>query len=358
MQLEEALKQYCDPYLATNLIDAKVVQQSTQDAEGQLHLVLQLGFPAARYAEELKQNLAQHLQNALALPQKPKIDISWKIVPHQVQTGQQGHPHIKNIIAVASGKGGVGKSTVAVNLALALRAEGGRVGILDADIYGPSQPWMLGVKQVPAAGKAPKKVLPVESHGLYSMSIGYWVDNEQPMIWRGPMVSGALSQLLNDTEWPELDYLIVDLPPGTGDIQLTMAQKIPVSGAVIVTTPQDLAVLDARKAYGMLQKVNINVLGIVENMAYYECAQCGHHDAIFGSHGGEQMAAQYNIPLLGQLPLNTHIRQQADSGMPTVVAEPEGELAQLYFTLARKVAAKLSLQPRNYGQLFGEIKVT
>ncbi|MFI4963478.1 MAG: iron-sulfur cluster carrier protein ApbC [Legionellales bacterium] len=358
MQLQEALGKYREPYLGCDLVSAKVLQKCEQSDDGQINLVLQLGFPAARYAEELKQNLTQYLQQTLSLEKKPHIEVQWKIVPHQVQQGQQGHPPIKNIIAVASGKGGVGKSTVAVNLALALQAEGARVGILDADIYGPSQPWMLGVKQVPEAGNAPKKVLPVQSHGLYSMSIGYWVDNEQPMIWRGPMVSGALGQLLNDTEWPELDYLVVDLPPGTGDIQLTMAQKIPVSGAVIVTTPQDLAVLDARKAYGMLQKVGITVLGVVENMSYYECSQCGHHDAIFGSKGGEHMAEQYGIPLLGQLPLNTLIREQADSGVPIVVAYPDSKLTQLYLAMARQVAAKLSLQPRNYGQLFGEIKVT
>jgi ATP-binding protein involved in chromosome partitioning len=285
------------------------------------------------------------------------ITIESKIVAHKPQTGQTSHAQIKNIIAVASGKGGVGKSTVAVNLALALQAEGAAVGILDADIYGPSQPRMLGIKQPPAAADKPKHVLPVMGHGLYSMSIGYWVDDEQPMIWRGPMVSGALQQMLNETEWPPLDYLIVDLPPGTGDIQLTLAQKIPVSGAIIVTTPQELAVLDARKAYGMLRKVSIPVLGIVENMAYYQCSHCHHQDAIFGSDGGKRMAEQYAIPLLGRLPLDTAIREQADAGKPTVVADPEGDLAKLYFALARRVAGQLSLQPRNFGQLFGNVKV-
>lgn len=281
-----------------------------------------------------------------------------KIASYQVQPGQQGHPKIKNIIAVASGKGGVGKSTVSVNLALALKAQGAAVGILDADIYGPSQPLMLGTNhQQPEAAPTDKKVLPIMSHGLYSMSIGYWVGEEQPMIWRGPMVSGALQQLLNDTEWPELDYLIVDLPPGTGDIQLTMAQKIPVSGAVIVTTPQDLSLLDAKKAYGMLKKVGITVLGVVENMSYHECSQCGHHETIFGSGGGEKMAEQFEIPLLAKLPLHPSIREQSDKGIPIVVADPNSELAQYYIEMAKKVAAQLSSQPRNYGQLFGQIKV-
>ncbi len=281
-----------------------------------------------------------------------------KVVPHQVQQGQQAHPTIKNIIAVASGKGGVGKSTVAVNLALALKELGATVGILDADIYGPSQPWMLGTnKQQPEPASVEKKVLPVMSHGLYSMSIGYFVDEEQAMIWRGPMVSTALQQLLNDTVWPELDYLIVDLPPGTGDIQLTMAQKIPVSGAIIVTTPQDLSVIDARKAYSMLKKVGITTLGVVENMSFHQCSHCGHHDTIFGAGGGVNMAEQYDIPLLAQLPLHPLIREQADSGKPIVAADPNSELAQYYIELAKKVATQLSLQPRNYGSLFGTIKV-
>jgi ATP-binding protein involved in chromosome partitioning len=355
-QIKDAIGIYRDPYLGMDLGSAKAIQKC-EVQNNKITIDVNLGFPAARYAAEFSLALAQHVQQAL----KMEVDIRthWKIVAHGVQQGQQAHPQIKNIIAVASGKGGVGKSTVAVNMALALKAEGAMVGILDADIYGPSQPLMLGTgKQQPEPGKAPKKVLPILSpQGIYSMSIGYWVDEEQPMIWRGPMVSTALQQLLNDTEWPALDYLIVDLPPGTGDIQLTLAQKIPVVGAVIVTTPQDIAVLDARKAYGMLRKVGITVLGVVENMAYYHCAQCGHEDAIFGEGGGTHMAEQYGIPLLGKLPLDAKIRQQADSGLPTVSAEPDSELAQGYFRIARKVAAQLSLQPRNYGQLFGKVEV-
>lgn len=354
-QIQKALSVYQEPALGTDLITAKAVQSCVQEA-GYFVINLQLGFPLARYHVAFVQQLTDFLRQQVG-DYHYDIRVTTKIVAHQPQKGQTAHAKIKNIIAVASGKGGVGKSTVAVNLALALQAEGAQVGILDADIYGPSQPRMLGAKQPPEPGVHPKHVLPVMRYGVASMSIGYWVDDEQPMIWRGPMVSGALQQLLNETEWPELDYLIVDLPPGTGDIQLTMAQKMPVSGAIIVTTPQELAVLDARKAYGMLDKVNIPVLGIVENMAYYECNHCHHHEPIFGTGGGAAMAAQYGIPLLAQLPLDAKIREQADNGMPTVVAEPESALAEFYFALARRVAGQLSLKPRHYGQLFGKIEI-
>ena len=247
---------------------------------------------------------------------------------------------IKNIIAVASGKGGVGKSTVAVNLALALMKEGASVGILDADIYGPSQPLLLGVTEQPEVTPE-KKFYPIIKHGIQSMSIGYLIDVNTPMVWRGPMVSGALQQLFNDTLWDKLDYLIIDLPPGTGDIQLTLSQKIPVSGAVIVTTPQDLALLDARKAVAMFQKVRVPVLGVVENMSLHRCSQCGHLESIFGEGGGERLAAEYKIEMLGALPLDIKIRQQADSGCPTVIAEPNSEIALQYREIARKVAAEL-----------------
>lgn len=355
-QIQQALSTYQEPALGMDFVTAKALQK----CEIQLNHVqidLLLGFPVRHYKTELVKHLTQHLHTTIGKQYEFEIRIETKIVAHQPQKGQTSHPQIKNIIAVASGKGGVGKSTVAVNLALALHAEGSQVGILDADIYGPSQPRMLGIKQQPGIAEKTKQMLPVVGHGVHSMSIGYWVDDEQPMIWRGPMVSSALQQMLNETQWPALDYLIVDLPPGTGDIQLTLAQKIPVAGAVIVTTPQDLALLDARKAYGMLCKVHIPVLGIVENMAYYECKQCGHHEAIFDTGGGERMAGQYALPLLGRLPLQTSIRVQTESGRPTVVAEPESQLAGLYFALARKVAGQLSLQPRSYGQLFGNVKV-
>ncbi len=251
--------------------------------------------------------------------------------------------NIKNIIAIASGKGGVGKSTTAVNLALALSQQGLRAGILDADIYGPSVPLMLGTHLRPEV-REQKKMLPVIAHGIQSMSIGYLIDENTPMIWRGPMVSGALQQLLNDTLWDNLDYLIIDLPPGTGDIQLTLVQKIPVTGAVIVTTPQDLALLDARRAIEMFRKVNVPILGIVENMSLHLCSQCGHAEPIFGEGGGQQMATQYGISFLGALPLDLHIREQTDSGKPTVVADPESANAKLYHKIAAELVEKLSLQ--------------
>jgi ATP-binding protein involved in chromosome partitioning len=250
-------------------------------------------------------------------------------------------PNIKNIIAVASGKGGVGKSTTAVNLALAFSKEGAHAGILDADIYGPSQPLMLGVKTHPEV-KDKKAIMPVLAHGIQSMSIGYLVDTTSPMVWRGPMVSMALQQLLNDTQWDNLDYLVIDLPPGTGDIQLTLAQKIPVTGAVIVTTPQDLALLDARRAYEMFKKVNVPVLGIIENMSLHRCTQCGHAEPIFGTGGGQRMAEQYAIELLGQLPLDIRIREQTDNGSPTVTSDPESQNAQLYLAIAKRIMMKLS----------------
>jgi ATP-binding protein involved in chromosome partitioning len=264
--------------------------------------------------------------------------------------------NIKHIVAVASGKGGVGKSTTAVNLALALAAEGARAGILDADIYGPSVPMMLGIKQRPEV-KDQKKMLPVMAHGLQSMSIGYLIDENTPMVWRGPMATGALQQLLTDTLWDNLDYLIIDLPPGTGDIQLTLAQKIPVSGAVIVTTPQDLALLDARRAYEMFRKVNVPVLGIVENMSMHICSECGHAEPIFGEGGGQRMAEQYHIPLLGALPLDWQIRQQTDGGKPTVAADPTGANAALYRGIARQIAAKLSLQTAQDSRKFPTIVI-
>ena len=260
------------------------------------------------------------------------------------------NPNIKNILAVASGKGGVGKSTTAVNLALALANRGARVGILDADIYGPSIPLMLGVHSRPQVTEQ-KKIQPLIAHGIQSMSIGYLVDEKTPMVWRGPMVSGALQQLLNDTLWDNLDYLIIDLPPGTGDIQLTLAQKIPVTAALIVTTPQDLALLDARRAYEMFNKVHVPVLGVIENMSIHICSQCGHAEPIFGEGGGKHIAEQYGIPLLGSLPLDLKIRQQTDSGKPTMVAEPESTNAKLYSEIAQQIVTALSSREKaNTGQ--------
>jgi ATP-binding protein involved in chromosome partitioning len=253
-------------------------------------------------------------------------------------------PEIRNIIAVASGKGGVGKSTVAVNLALALKAEGHRVGILDADIYGPSQPLMLGAKTRPTSPDG-KRMNPIEAHGLQAMSIGFLIDEEQPMIWRGPMVTQALAQMITETVWKDLDYLVIDLPPGTGDIQLSLAQRIPVSGAVIVTTPQDIALLDARRGIEMFRRVEVPVVGIVENMSTHVCSRCGHEDAVFGEGGGARLAEQYAVELLGQVPLDRRIREQTDGGKPTVVAEPDSPLAQRYREIARKTVAGLAGVP-------------
>ena len=267
------------------------------------------------------------------------------VTPRQVQAGLKPNPRIRNVIAVGSGKGGVGKSTTTVNLALALQAEGARVGILDADVYGPSIPTMLGLSGKPESPDN-KSIEPMRAFGVETMSIGFLVEADAPMIWRGPMATSALTQLFNDTRWDDLDYLLVDLPPGTGDIQLTLAQKIPVAGAVIVTTPQDIATLDARKALAMFQKVNVHVLGIVENMAVHVCSQCGHKEHLFGEGGGQRMAAQYGVPLLGSLPLDIGIREQGDAGKPVVVAAPDSAVAQAYRQAARAMVAQLELRPR------------
>jgi ATP-binding protein involved in chromosome partitioning len=258
---------------------------------------------------------------------------------------------------VASGKGGVGKSTVAVNVALALAQEGARVGVLDADIYGPSQPRMLGLMGRRPETRDGKSLEPLVAHGLEAMSIGFLVDDQQPMAWRGPMVTSALNQLLTQTNWGDLDYLIVDMPPGTGDIQLTLAQRVPVSGAVIVTTPQDIALADARKGLEMFQKVNVPVLGVVENMSLHVCTNCGHEEHIFGEHGGETLSAQYGVPLLGSLPLDRRIRVETDEGKPTVVAEPDGALARAFRAVALRAVGELAARAKDYSRLFPSISV-
>ena len=337
--LEATLGDFTDPVFDAGLVDC--IQDYDFDATS-AHLSLRLPVPARRYAEELRERLVAELTPQLD-GRTLSVEIDWEVAPQAVQGSLKPMPGIKNIIAVASGKGGVGKSTVSVNLALGLAAEGAKVGILDADIYGPSQPRMLGVDgKQPEVIEAEKKMIPVTAHGIAMMSIGLLVDAEQPTIWRGPMVTQALQQLLAETAWPELDYLIIDLPPGTGDTQLSLAQRIPVSGAVIVTTPQDIALLDARKGLKMFEKVGVTVLGIVENMSTHVCSNCGHVDEIFGAGGGAAMAEQYQVPLLGQLPLHREIRLQADSGAPTVVAEPDGSLAAAYRSVARRTALELS----------------
>jgi ATP-binding protein involved in chromosome partitioning len=282
--------------------------------------------------------------------------VDWKIDAHAVQKNVAAVEGVKNIIAIASGKGGVGKSTTAVNMALALSAEGANVGILDADIYGPSQPRMLGVSGKPDSADG-KSLEPLVSYHLQSMSIGYLIDEDTPMIWRGPMVTQALEQLLQDTNWKDLDYLIIDLPPGTGDTQLTLAQKVPVSGAVIVTTPQDIALLDARKGLKMFEKVEVAVLGVVENMSIHICSECGHEEHIFGSGGGSRMSEEFDVDFLGALPLDIRIREETDGGKPTVVAEPDSRISQIYREIARRTAAKLSLQSKNYSAKFPQIVI-
>jgi ATP-binding protein involved in chromosome partitioning len=353
-QVETALKEIIDPYLEMDLVSAKAVKHIGVDG-GKVTVDLVLGYPAKGWQEALAAKIKEKLA-ALPGVEDVQTNVSWKIASHAVQKGVKPIPNIKNIIAVASGKGGVGKSTVAVNLALALSAEGANVGILDADIYGPSQPRMLGVKMKPES-KDGRTLEPIVSYHLQAMSIGFLVDEETPMIWRGPMVTQALEQLLKDTNWKDLDYLVVDLPPGTGDTQLTLAQRVPVSGAVIVTTPQDIALLDARKALRMFEKVEIPVLGIVENMSTYICPQCGHEDHIFAEGGGQKMAEQYEVDFLGALPLDRRIREETDAGKPTVVADPDCRISQIYREIARRVAAKLSLQKKDYSAKFPGIVI-
>jgi ATP-binding protein involved in chromosome partitioning len=353
-QVETALKAVIDPYLEQDLVAAKAVRNIAVDG-GKVTVDIELGYPAKGHVADLGAKLREKVA-AIAGVKDVAINISSKIVAHGVQKGVKPIEGVKNIIAVASGKGGVGKSTVAVNLALALSAEGANVGILDADIYGPSQPTMLGSKMKPES-KDGKSLEPIMSYHMQSMSIGYLVDEETPMIWRGPMVTQALEQLLRDTNWQDLDYLVVDLPPGTGDVQLTLAQKVPVTGAIIVTTPQDIALLDARKGLKMFEKVDIPVLGVIENMSTHICSKCGHEEHIFGEGGGQRMSEQNDVDFLGALPLDIRIRVETDSGKPTVVADPECRISQIYRDIARRVAAKLSLKKKDFSAKFPSIVI-
>jgi ATP-binding protein involved in chromosome partitioning len=354
LRVEEAIQGYVDPYLEKDLLTAKAIKH-VAIADGRVDVTVELGFPALGYQEDLAAALKRRIE-ALGGVGTAAVAVEFKVLAHEVQKGLRPLPGVKNIIAIASGKGGVGKSTTAVNLALALQVEGAAVGILDADIYGPSQPRMLGVRQRPDTRDG-KSLEPVMSHGLQSMSIGYLIDEETPMVWRGPMVTQALEQLLKDTHWRELDYLVIDLPPGTGDTQLTLSQKIPVSGAIIVTTPQDIALLDARRGLKMFEKVSVPILGIVENMSIHICSHCGHEEHIFGEGGGRRMAEQYKVNFLGSLPLDIRIREETDSGNPTVVAQADSRIAQMYREIARKAAAKLALQARSYGHRFPNIVI-
>ncbi|MFO8156271.1 MAG: iron-sulfur cluster carrier protein ApbC [Pseudomonadota bacterium] len=355
LQVETALKDYVEPYLNTDLVSAKAVAGITIDG-GRATIDLVLGFPLEGYRRTLADAVAEVVtKNTPA--EGVTVNIEQRIESHAVQQGVSPINGVKNIIAVASGKGGVGKSTTAVNLALALAGEGATVGILDADIYGPSLPRMMGLSDEKPDSKDNKTLEPMVSYGVQSMSIGYLIEPDTPMIWRGPMVTQALGQLLNDTNWKDLDYLVIDLPPGTGDIQLTLAQQVPVSGALIVTTPQDIALLDAHKAHKMFEKVSVPSLGIVENMSIHICSNCGHEEHIFGEGGGQAMADQYGLELLGSLPLDIHIREQADGGKPTVAADPEGRVTEIYREIARATAARLSLQAREHSHKFPNIVV-
>lgn len=353
-QVQAALREITDPNTGKDYITSKAVRNIRIDGNN-LALDIVLGYPVKSAATTIHQQVHDALKSLPGIG-SVFVNVTSKIVPHVVQRGVHLLPGVKNIIAVASGKGGVGKSTTAVNLALALAAEGAQVGLLDADIYGPSQPQMLGISGRPESVDG-KSIEPMERHGIQAMSIGFLVDVDTPMVWRGPMVTGALEQLLRDTRWRDLDYLVVDLPPGTGDIQLTLSQKVPVTGAIIVTTPQDIALLDARKGLRMFEKVGIPILGIVENMSTHLCSQCGHEEHIFGAGGAEKMCRDYNVELLGSLPLDIRIREQADGGTPTVIAEPDGKIAAIYRKIARRSAVKISEMALDHSSKFPNIVI-
>jgi ATP-binding protein involved in chromosome partitioning len=350
---QAVLRTIVDPNTGKDLLSTRAAR-NIKVAGNDVSLDIELGYPGKSQHEPIRRQVTQALKQAGAAG--VTVNIASKVVAHAVQRGVKLIPGIKNIIAIASGKGGVGKSTTAVNLALALAAEGASVGILDADIYGPSQPMMLGIAGRPES-KDGKHLEPMEAHGLQAISIGFLIDVDTPMVWRGPMVTQALEQLLKDTAWRELDYLVIDLPPGTGDIQLTLAQKVPVTGAIIVTTPQDIALIDARKGLKMFEKVGIPILGIVENMSFHVCSKCGHESHIFGSGGGQKMSKDYGAELLGQLPLDEAIQQQADSGKPTVVSDPDGKVAEIYRRIARRCAVKIAESQRDMTSKFPNIVV-
>ncbi len=351
--LEQALHTAQVPLSGQSLAEAGAMVDFEEDAAPVVRL--QVGFPLARSAAALAEQLGATL--SAACDAQIRVELSWKVHPHAVQGTLSPLPGVSNIIAVSSAKGGVGKSTVAANLALALASEGARVGMLDADIYGPSQPIMLGVPGEQPVSHDGKKFEPIQAHGLAMISIGCLIDTEQPTVWRGPMVTQALNQLLFQTNWPELDYLLVDMPPGTGDIQLTLSQRVPVSGAVIVTTPQDIALADALRGLRMFEKVHIPVLGLIENMSSFVCPGCGEVTSLFGQGGGVAMAERNDLRLLGQLPLDLRIRRETDAGRPTVISEPDSTIANMFRDTALAMAAQLALRPRDYKQAFGGIKV-
>ncbi|MFS2215191.1 iron-sulfur cluster carrier protein ApbC [Telluria sp. Tellsp104] len=352
--VKAALAAVVDPNTHKDFVTSKAVKNIQVDG-GNVALDIELGYPAKSQVAGIRAAVVDALRKLPGVD-NASVNVTSKILSHAVQRGLKVMPNVKNIIAVASGKGGVGKSTTAVNLALALAAEGAAVGLLDADIYGPSQPMMLGVNGRPQSLDG-KTMEPLENHGVQVSSIGFLIDPDEPMVWRGPMVTQALQQLLEQTNWKNLDYLIVDMPPGTGDIQLTLSQKVPVTGAVIVTTPQDIALLDARKGLKMFEKVGIPIVGVVENMSTHICSNCGHVEAIFGEGGGQKMCEDFHVDFLGKLPLQLSIREQTDSGTPTVVAEPDGAIAAIYKEIARKVAVKVAEQSKDMSAKFPTIVV-
>jgi ATP-binding protein involved in chromosome partitioning len=351
----DALKAVQDPNTGKDFVATRSLR-NLQISDGDVSFDLELGYPAKSQHPAMRKALVAAAKTVPGVS-NVSVNITTKVISHAVQRGVQLMPNVKNIIAVASGKGGVGKSTTAANLALALAAEGAAVGLLDADIYGPSQPMMLGIEGRPESEDG-KTMEPLENHGVQVMSIGFLVDQDEAMIWRGPMATQALEQLLRQTNWKDLDYLIVDMPPGTGDIQLTLSQRVPMTGAVIVTTPQDIALLDAKKGIKMFEKVGVPILGIVENMAVHICSNCGHVEHIFGSEGGKKMAAQYEMEYLGALPLDINIRLQADSGKPTVVADPDGEVAGIYKAVARQVAVGIAEKAKDFSSKFPTISIS
>ena len=353
--LLEALKSVVDPHTGRDFVTARQVKNMKIDGE-EVAFDVEMGYPAKSLFAGLRR---QFVAAARTVPGvgNVSVNVTSKITAHAVQRGVQLLPGVKNIIAVASGKGGVGKSTTAANLALALAAEGARVGVLDADIHGPSQPMMLGISGRPESVDD-KSMEPLSNHGVQANSIGFLIDPDQAVIWRGPMVVQALDQLLRQTNWRDLDYLVIDLPPGTGDIQLSLSQRVPLTGAVIVTTPQDIALADARKAVAMFEKVGVPILGLVENMAVHVCSNCGHVEHIFGADGGKRYAAEKGIDYLGALPLALSIREQADSGRPTVVAEPDGEIAAIYKAMARQVAVRIAARSKDFSSKFPSITIS
>ena len=354
-QLLQALAAVIDPNTGKDFVSTKSLK-NLQVNDGDVAFDVELGYPAKSQIPALRQALVAAAKGVPGV-NNVSANVASKIAAHAAQRGVALLPKVKNIVAVASGKGGVGKSTTAVNLALALAAEGAAVGLLDADIYGPSQPMMMGIEGRPESSDG-KTMEPMENYGVQVMSIGFLVNQDEAMIWRGPMATQALEQLLRQTNWADLDYLIVDLPPGTGDIQLTLSQRVPMTGAVIVTTPQDIALLDAKKGIKMFEKVGVPILGIVENMAVHVCSNCGHAEHIFGEGGGKRMAAEYKMDYLGALPLDIKIRLQADSGKPTVVADPDGELAAIYKAVARQMAIKIAAKSKDFSSKFPTITVS